>query len=227
MKKTGPILLLLLLPMLMWAASAADLTPERQRKADYYLTGALVREAAEERDASFMMLRRAWELDSLGSVETGGLYGARLMTLSRGDSALFHIGLRLLGLQFESDPTDLYAGYNLALNYERIGRNDDALRVWAKLDSLNPENAGVLWKRAAAEVLYGSKADALGLLDRVERLEGINPDIAVRKVGLMLQDGDTAAALATVSRLLEAMPADAEARVYAAALYDQVGDTAL
>ncbi len=202
---------------------ASGVTPERERKADYYFMEALSREAAGESDAAFLLLRRAVELDSVSSSVPGGMLGGRMMGLSRGDSTLFMAGLHLLERHFEASPADLYSGYNLALNYERIGRTDKALGVWQVLDSLNSDNVSVLWHRAAVESRYGSAFEALRLMDRIETLEGLSPQTVMQQTRLLLETGDTAAATARVDTMLAAMPADADARVFAAAYFDNIG----
>ena len=65
---------------------------EQARKADYYFMEALRREAAGEPDAAFLMLRRAYMLDSVSGTDVGGLLGARLVALSRGDSVMMSAG---------------------------------------------------------------------------------------------------------------------------------------
>lgn len=205
--------------------SLGAVSPERQRKADYYFMEAQSRQAADEGDAAYLLLRRAWELDSVSSTVPGGQLGAQTLALSRGDSAMFARGLELLARQFQAEPGDMYAGYNLALNYERAGMTDEALKVWARLDSLNADTPGVLWRRAAVESRYGSKTEALELIRRVERLEGLNPQLVMQETSLLLELGDTVAATECVESMLAAMPADAEARVYASAFFEDIGDS--
>lgn len=214
---------LLLVILLCLPAIIAAVTPERQRKADYYFMESLRRDAAEEFDAGYLLLQRAVELDGLSSSEPGSILGGKMISLSRGDSAMLNAGMALLEKHFNSNPSDLYAGFNLAITYEHIGQGEQTLRIWQRLDSIYPDDVNVIWRRAAVEGRYGSPDTALILLDRIERLEGINPQLVMQQTQLLLTKSDTAAAMNRVEKLLDAMPADADTRVYAAGFYDHIG----
>lgn len=204
-------------------AIIAAVTPESQRKADYYFMESLRRDAAEEFDAGYLLLQRAVELDGLSSTEPGSLLGGKMISLSRGDSTMLARGMALLESHFNANPSDLYAGFNLALTYEHIGRGEQTLRIWQTLDSIYPDDVNVIWRRAAVESRYGSPDTALALLDRIERLEGITPPLVMQQTQLLLTKGDTLTALDRVDQMLRSIPADADARVYAAGFYDHIG----
>lgn len=218
MKYLPAILLSALIPLLLPAA-----TPEQQRKSDYYYVEALVREAAEEHDVSYLLMQRAVELDSVSSTAPGSMLGARMMTISRGDTAMFRSGLNLLERHFRANPSDLYAGMNLALGYERYGLTDRVLEIWATLDSMNADNSSVVWRRATMEARYGSPEKTLELMNRIEKLDGPNPQMAMNQARVMLDMGDTIAATARIDRMLSEMPSDAIARVYASTFYEVIG----
>ncbi len=196
---------------------------EQARKADYYFMEALRREAAGEPDAAFLMLRRAYMLDSVSGTDVGGLLGARLVALSRGDSVMMSAGVRLLEKHFAANPSDLYAGLNLSHYYERMSLPGKSLAVWATLDSAHSDNPAVVWNRAGREIQFGNRDLALGLLDRLEKMDGMNEGITAQKAQIMVESGDTAAAVAEVRRLLAAKPHDANARVLAASVFGHIG----
>lgn len=201
----------------------AAVTPEQRRKSDYYYMEALSRDAAGDYDVATLLLRRAVELDSVGSTEPGGMLGSRLLSMSNGDSAIVAKGLRLLEAHVSAHPSDLYSGYNLALNYERLQMHDKMLGTWRMLDSLNSDNAALLLRRAAVEDRYNSKAEALDLLRRVETLEGQSASLALKQAQIMLEMADTAGAAGCMHRMLASQPADAEAHTFMSLYFDMVG----
>lgn len=199
----------------------AAVTPERQRKSDYYYMEALSRAVVDDYDVAALLLRRAVELDSTGSTVPGGMLGTRMLSISNGDSVMVARGLQLLETHVAAHPDDLYSGYNLALNYENLKMYDKMLRTWQMLDSLNSDNAALLMRRASVEDRYGSKTEALSLLRRVETLEGISPNLTLKQAQLMLELGDSAGASGVMHRMLAAMPADADAYTFMAMYYDR------
>ena len=214
---------LLILAAILLPAVIAAVTPEQRRKSDYYYMEALSRDAAGDYDVSTLLLRRAVGLDSIGSTEPGGMLGSRLLSIDNGDSAVVAEGLRLLEAHVAAHPADLYSGYNLALNYERLQMHGKMLQTWRMLDSLNSENSALLMRRAAIENRYNSKPEALALLRRVETLDGISADLALKQAQLMIELGDTVGASACMRRMLDGMPADAEAHTFMSLFYDLAG----
>ncbi|MDE6316559.1 MAG: hypothetical protein K2L71_08895, partial [Muribaculaceae bacterium] len=95
---------LLILAAILLPAVIAAVTPEQRRKSDYYYMEALSRDAAGDYDVSTLLLRRAVELDSIGSTEPGGMLGSRLLSIDNGDSAVAADGLRLLEAHVAAHP---------------------------------------------------------------------------------------------------------------------------
>lgn len=111
----------------------------------------------------------------------------------------------LLETVVKVDPTrQRPARYQLALAYEQAGRTEDARRVQAELHHLQE-----------AEVLR----DALNS-------QPDNPDVQVRAARAWLADGETAAALDLLGRVLERNPDHAGAHLALADYYDGIGDSA-
>lgn len=208
-----------LLPMIICAVA-----PERQRKADYYYMEAASRDAAGDHDAATLLLMRSVELDSVSSTVPGGMLGSRLLILANGDSALTARGLSLLERHVAAHPSDLYLGFDLALNYERLQMKEKMLATWRMLDSLNSDNTSLLLRRAVVEHRYNSNAEALDLFRRVEKLEGPNCEFAYKQAQLMVWMGDTVGASARMHRMVEERPKDPEAYTYISVFYDMVNN---
>ena len=88
----------------------------------------------------------------------------------------------------------------------RSGDLDEAVRVAERTDSLAPDITGTLLQLAQYYTIRNEFDKALKTLDRYERIEGVSPDLSLRKFSLMLNMGDTIALLNESKRLIEENP---------------------
>lgn len=197
-----------------------------RRKSDYLYMEAMRRNALEQPDAYFELIDRAYAL-APEETEVGQELGYYYMILSDKDSVFFDRGYRMMKRHFDKCPEDYYSGIFFGTINDRLGLNDESVKVWATLDSLNPDKIDVTMKLAEA---LGASADtamqhrALDVLDRVERAEGKNLSITSHKVRALFSLRDTAAIHDELHSLLASSPRSANNRVYAGDLFMALGN---
>lgn len=101
-----------------------------------------------------------------------------------------------------------------AMNYSflvaRSGDIDEAIRVAERSDSLTDGMPNILLQLAQYYTAKQELDKAISTLDRYERIEGNDPDIALRKFSLMFMKRDTIALLNESARLVRENPLSTE-----------------
>lgn len=198
-----------------WREEAAN------RKADYIFMEAQRQNALDNEDAYFELLNRAYELAPSNS-DVGFYLGYFKLALSNSDSVLFHQGYGLMREHFRKSPEDFYATYLYGNINEKIGNRDEALRVWATLDSLFPEKTEIAFKYAETLGATNDTSEvkhALAIYNRIETAEGKNIPISTRKIRSYFVLRDTTAIVDEINLLLESSPRSSEYSVFAADIY--------
>ncbi len=199
----------------------------KERLADYLYMDALHNLAMDSLSNGYEAMRIAYDLDSTMSAKT---YHLGFLQLSLGSNAdnvdLFTSGYAKMRRYVDSHPHDFYSAYNYASIADQLGNTDESIRIWAMLDSLNPQNENVTFKYA--EALHRSNdstnmVKSLNLYNRLETAEGVSVGITAHKVRTYFLLGDTAAITRELNRLFEATPGQAETHNYAASLYEAMG----
>lgn len=191
------------------------------RKADYIFMEAQRQNALDNEDAYFELLNRAYELAPSNS-DVGFYLGYFKLALSNSDSVLFHQGYGLMRDHFKKSPEDFYATYLYGNINEKIGNRNEALKVWATLDSLFPEKTEIAFKYAETLGATNDVAEvkhALEIYNRIETAEGKNIPISTRKIRSFLVLRDTMAIVGEINALLQSSPRSSEYSVFAADVY--------
>lgn len=215
------VALVLSLTISMSAAKVQWREEAANRKADYIFMEAQRQNALDNEDAYFELLNRAYELAPSNS-DVGFYLGYFKLALSNSDSALFHQGYGLMREHFRKSPEDFYATYLYGNINEKIGNRDEALRVWATLDSLFPEKTEIAFKYAETLGATNETSEvkhALAIYNRIEIAEGKNIQISTRKIRSYFVLRDTTAIVDEINSLLESSPRSSEYSVFAADIY--------
>lgn len=188
------------------------------RKADYVFLEGERRQAIDENDAYFEMLKRANALDG-GETLVGHELGLYYFLLADGDSAMAAKGYKLMEEHFKADPGDYYNSMVFGNINDRIGRQDRSLEVWRKLHELFPMkiDATMRLADALASRFNDSLAcrEALDLLAEVRVAEGPSLPLTIRRVSILYGMRDSSATIAEVKRYLADAPADPEGVIFA------------
>lgn len=199
----------------------------KERLADYLYMDALRNLSMDSLSNGYEAMRISYELDSTMSAKTYQMGFLQLSLGSNGENVdVFTSGYVKMRKYVDSHPDDFYSSFNYASIADQLGFNEESLRVWATLDSLNPQNENVTFKYA--EALHRSNDSAnmvksLELYNRLENAESVNVGITAHKVRTYFLLGDTAAITNELKRLFEATPGQAESHNYAASLYEAMG----
>lgn len=202
-----------------------------KRKADYIYMEALRQNAIGNEDAYFELLNRAYELDT-ANTDIGFMIGYFKLALAGSDSTIFSQGYEMAKRHFNVKPSDLYSSYFYGNLNNRMGRRDEALRVWHTLDSIYPTKSEMALKYAEALSATTDTADLLKSIDiinRIERAEGKMIELSTHKIRNYYTMKDTAGILVEVNELLASSPTSSQYHIFAADLYSLLGqrDSAL
>ena len=190
---------------------------ELQRKADYMFMEAARQNAIGADDAYFELLRGAYDLDSTDT-SVGQTLGYFLLILGQNDSVMAEKGFNMMRRHFNEHPEDYYGAIFYGMVNNQLGNNDEAIRVWTVVDSLNPTKPDVTIKLVEALQAKGDTASlrqSLSVLRRLERAEGKDLGLSSHTIRAMLQLRDTAGVLSELSSLLASSPTSAQYKMYA------------
>ncbi len=186
-----------------------DLTPQRQKARYYYLEG-LRRQMDDEPAAAYEYYRRAAAIDP-SYTEAASAYGTQRLAAesdtlqSRPELAR---SLALMRPFVDKYPDE----YNEALYYAYIAARVDslkeAIRVFERTARLRPDLSSTLIHLSEAYMADGNVDKALDALSRYETIEGMNPQVTIKKISFHLSRRDTVGALAEASALVEFNPAE-------------------
>lgn len=197
--------------------SQADISKSR-----YYYYEGLRRETTGERDAAYECYRKAAELDSGNLAAVYNLGAARLAIRNQAfvNEREISRSLSMLRRYVDAYPDDydegLYYGYV-------IGQSDttgEAVRVLSRIVDRDPKNTATLIYLSQAYMQQGDPKKALEALDRYEREEGGSGPLAIHKMSLMMEAGDSAAAVKEINRIIAANPGDYTYRILKGNLYE-------
>lgn len=196
-----------------------------ERKADYIYMEALRQNALGNEDAYSELLNRAYELDTTNT-DVGFLSGFYKLAVAGQDSILFSRGYEMAKRHFDAQPGDLYSSYFYGNLNNRMGRRDEALRVWHALDSIYPTKSEMALKYAEALSATTDTADLLRSIDiinRIERAEGKMIELSTHKIRNYYAMKDTANILGEIDELLASSPTSSQYHIFAADLYSLLG----
>lgn len=192
-----------------------------KRKADYIFMEAMRQNAIGNEDAYYELLDRAYNLDK-SNTDVASILGYFRIVLSNNDADMFSSGYEMLGKHFKEKPDDFYGSYLYGNVNDKLGFREEALRVWATLDSLYPEKPEIAFKYAEALSMSRdslSREKAMNVYSRIEQAEGKNMQVSSRKIRMYFSARDTAAIVGEVHSLLQSSPTSAEYNVFAGDIY--------
>ena len=194
---------------------------ENGRKADYIFMEAQKYNAADASDSYYELLNAAYDLDTT-STSVGMSLGYYKMALGQTDSVMALKGFNMMRRHFDLHPDDYYSAIFYGMINTSLGNNDEAVRVWTIVDSLNPSKPDVAIKLVEALQTRSDTASlrkSLRVLDRVERAEGKDIGITSHKIRSMLAMGDTTGSVREIHDLLASSPRNSNYRVYAGDIF--------
>lgn len=215
---------LFLLLLATFAAILASTDSNREKARYYFMQGSL--EAAKDSAASaYEYFRKAYETDPSYS-DAAFTYGSQRLFV-RNDSLQNPVELiRSLDMMkdyVDNNPADLYATQMYGYVSSRLDTVSEAIRVYERVYELMPRQTQILLTLSDAYVMQDDIESAIGAIERYEKIEGKSSGISLKKVTLMLANGDTLAAVNEVEKLIEAKPRDSFSRILKGNLYEVIG----
>lgn len=167
------------------------------------------------------LVRRAFELTP-DDEEIGFYHAMNILAVPNPDSTTIDTAKRLIHRMVEKHPENIHA---MRIYAKLCGTlRDEEGVIWAveKIDSFHPEDTDN--SLALAEMYLNSpdtlrQTKGIAILDRVEETLQNYAVTTIPKINYYYRQGDTAAILSSVERMLQKAPDDAEAIVAAAKTY--------
>ncbi|MDE6342683.1 MAG: tetratricopeptide repeat protein [Muribaculaceae bacterium] len=193
------------------AFSVRDRDGVRAKARHYYLAGSVAL-ASGRASEGYELFKKAVQTDP-GYSEAAYSYASLRMQM-RNDTlftpAEVDRSIALMRPFVDEYPADTGEAMDYSFATARAGRLDEAIRVAERSDSLSPGNTTTLLQLAHYYALGRDYDKAISTLNRFERIEGPNPDLALRKYALMFSKGDTLGLLGESSRLVKENPLNPE-----------------
>ncbi|MDE6649171.1 MAG: tetratricopeptide repeat protein [Muribaculaceae bacterium] len=193
-------------------ASGAGKSGGDRAKARYYYVEGSVAMAEGRPSEAYELIKKAAMTDP-DYAEANYTYALMRMTL-RNDTLMSpaEVGksISLMRAYVDRFPEETEEAMNYSFLTARNGDLDEAIRVAERSDSLASDVSVILLQLAQYYAAKQNYDKAISTLERYERIEGSDPDIALRKFSLMFMKGDTAALLKESGRLVREHPLSTE-----------------
>lgn len=181
-------------------------------KARYYYVEGSVALAEGRMSEAYELIKKAAVTDP-DYPEANYAYAMMRMTL-RNDTLSTPVevakSIALMRSYIDAFPGETGEAMNYSFLVARSGDIDEAIRVAERSDTLSGSLPAVLLQLAQYYTARQDIEKALSTLDRYERIEGNDPEIALRKFSLMYMHGDTARLLSESARLVRENPLSTE-----------------
>lgn len=217
--------------VVMMAAKDRVQSESDRAKARYYFVEGSVALAEGRASEAYELLKKAARTDPDNS-EAAYTYALMRMTL-RNDTlnspAEINRSIALMRPYIEAYPEETGEAMNYSFLVARLGDIDEAIRVAERCDTLSSGQSAILLQLAHYYTLRQDADKAIATLKRYERIEGPDPDLALRRFSLMFGKGDTLGLLAESDRLVRENPVSPEFMVIRGNVFEalQMPDSAI
>lgn len=180
----------------------------RHAKARYYYVEGSVALAEGRSSDAYELIKKAASIDPEYSEAA---YNFALLRMGMRNDTLQSSAEVRRSISMMRPFVDKYPGESSeAMNYSflaaRSGDMDEAIRVAERTDSLAPDLTGTLLQLTQYYTIKNDVDKALKTIERYERIEGVSPDLSLRKFSLLLNKGDTVGLLGESKRLIDENP---------------------
>ena len=215
MKQTIIILCLALMPLFSWSRSRKEVKAEPVRPAlsqeqimefDSLYFGALSCNLQGRPADAFEWVEKALAVDSLSAP---ALYlRSRLYRAAHNPN-----GLRDAAKAVALDSTNYWYGQQLGELYLERGRFDLAIPCYERLRRQHPTKPDPCYVLAELYMRQDSLDRCLAILDCIEELDGVNPNLTLQKFYILKEQGKTEAAFDEYRKLIKRYPFDISYRL--------------
>lgn len=215
----------------MMAAKDSWQSESDKAKARYYYVEGSVAMAEGRPSEAYELLKKAAKTDP-ENTEAAYTYALMRMTL-RNDTLMtpteIERSIAMMRPYIEEYPGETSEAMNYSFLVARSGDLDEAIRVAERCDTLSSGQSPILLQLAHYYTLRQDADKAIATLKRYERIEGPDPDLALRRFGLMFGKGDTVGLIAESDRLVRENPVSTEFMVIKGNVFEalQMPDSAI
>lgn len=198
-------------------AQEISLTPEQQRKYDYFLLEAFRLNKKQEHTAAFDLLKHCLDINPTGAEALHQIaqYYLYLGEVTKGQEALKKA--------IAYAPDNYWYAYVLAGTYLKQDQKDEAIEIFEKMASHFPTKQNPLLSLLD---LYNQKEDydkVISTLNRIEKMRGKSEQISMEKFRIYLQMKDEKKAFEEIESLVNEYPMDYHYQVILGDVYMQNG----
>jgi len=114
--------------------------------------------------------------------------------------------LEYIERHISASPDDAEAINDAGAILHCLGRFDEAVEHFLRARRLNGDSAEIVWNLAEAYLAAGRDGDVIQLLDEIEQMDILNPDLLNRTANVCLNNNNSAGAIEMLLRSLEIAP---------------------
>ncbi len=198
---------------------AVELTPELQRRYDYFFLESVRLKLQEKYDAAFDMVRHCLAIDPHAAsawYEASQYYNA----LKQPDKAE-----EALERAVAEEPDNYWYCQGLANIYQQQNETEKATALWEFMTDRFPDKLDPLYSLLDAYNRQDNYEEVIRTLDRLEEKTGKNEQLSMQKFRIYLQMDDDKEALREIESLVAEYPRDLRYQVVLGDIYMQRGMT--
>lgn len=218
--------LLVVIGFMAWIATGWSVEDAIRQKARYYFTQGSLESAMNNAETAYEYYKRAYEIDP-GYQDAAFTYGSQRLFM-RSDTLQsdreLKKSLRMMQDYVDAYPQDLYATQVYGYVTTALDTVEESIRVYERTYGLMPKETHLLPMLADSYMRRLQFKEALGALERYEKIEGKSNDISLKKITFMLAQQDTVGAIGEVEALVASNPKDPYSRLMKGNLYELVGE---
>ncbi|MCD8310077.1 MAG: tetratricopeptide repeat protein [Prevotellaceae bacterium] len=198
---------------------AVELTPEQQRRYDYFFLESVRLKLQQEYDAAFDMVRHCLAINPHAAsawYEASQYYNA----LKQPDKAE-----EALERAVAAEPDNYWYCQGLANIYQQQNQTEKATALWEFMADRFPDKLDPLYSLLDAYNRQDNYEEVIRTLDRLEEKTGKNEQLSMQKFRIYLQMDDDKEALREIESLVAEYPKDLRYQVILGDIYMQRGMT--
>ncbi|MCD8292468.1 MAG: tetratricopeptide repeat protein [Prevotellaceae bacterium] len=197
----------------------AALTPEQQRRYDYFFLESVRLKLKEEYDAAFDMVRHCLAIDpgAASALYEVSQYYSALKQPDKAEAALEKA--------VAAEPDNYWYCQGLANLYQRQNEMDKAAALWEEMVSRFPDKLDPLYSLLDTYNRQEDYTQAIYTLNRLEEKTGKSEQLSMQKFRIYLQMDDDKGALNEIESLVAEYPKDLRYQVVLGDVYMQRGKT--
>lgn len=197
-----------------------------RQKARYYFTQGSLEAASDNMANAYEYFKKAYELDPDYSDAAFTYGGQRLFVRTdtlQTEKELMR-SLKMMQEYVDLNPKDVYATQIYGYMTTALDTVEESVRVYENTYQLLPKETQLLPFLADAYIRIMKGKEAIGSLERYEKIEGKSHDVSLKKITIFLSMQDTTGAISEVESLITENPRDPYSLILKGNLYEITGN---